>query len=63
MLVAEVVRLFEAALLALVVPVVVEMEQEVTQQAEAEQQIPEGEEVEAATKTTEQTVAQAAQVS
>jgi hypothetical protein len=46
MLVAEGVQLIKAALLALVVPVVVEMEQEMTQQVEAEQQIPE--EVEAA---------------
>jgi hypothetical protein len=63
MLVAEVVRLIKAAPLALVVPVVVEMEQEMTQQAEAEQQIPEEEEVEAASKAAEQTAAQADQVS
>jgi hypothetical protein len=36
MLVAEGVQLIKAALLALVVPVVVEMEQEMTQQVEAE---------------------------
>jgi hypothetical protein len=63
MLVAEVVRLIKAELLALAVPVAVEMEQRVTQQAEAELLIPEEEEAEAVSNRLEQTVAQAAPAS
>jgi hypothetical protein len=60
MLVAAGVQLIKAELLALAVPVAVEMEQRVTQQAEAELLIPEEEEAEAVSNRLEQTAAQAA---